>query len=155
MRAIKVQIQDRSSVRLRAGMLKALAAKVLSDLGYPEAGLQIALVSETRICELHRQLFEDSSSTNVISLEYGLPPAYPGECIGEVHICSAVAAREARSAGIDPLHRVGQLLIHGILHVCGYEHVGVTAAARRQMQRMEKKLDDQVLRPMLGESAAG
>lgn len=111
--------------------------------------MTVSIVNESRICALHNEFFQDPSSTNVISLEYGVPPAFVGDCIGEVYVCAAVARREAEQAGISPTYRVGQLLLHGILHVCGYEHVGVSASERRRMETAEDRLARVILDPML------
>ena len=147
---IAIQIQDRSSVRLSSQTLRRVCARALSELGFPEAGLQLSLVSERRICALHEELFQDPSSTNVISLEYG-PPAYAGDCMGLVYVCPAVARREAVQAGMDPAYRVGQLVLHGIAHVCGYEHVGVSSRERRRMEAVERKLARRVLDPLMAQ----
>ena len=110
----------------------------------------MSLVSERRICALHAEFFQDPSSTNVISLEYG-PPAFAGDCVGVVYVCPAVAQREAALAGITGTYRVGQLVLHGIAHVCGYEHVNVPARERKRMESMERRLAIRILAPLVSQ----
>jgi probable rRNA maturation factor len=58
--------------------------------------------------------------------------------LGDVVISAETAHRESQSAGFSMQERFDQLLIHGILHLCGYDHENTKTEARR----MEKKTEE-------------
>jgi probable rRNA maturation factor len=112
-------------------------------LGYPEHELSILIVDDPQIETLNRDYLHHEGPTNVISF-----PMQEGECsgvnphiLGDVVISVDTAKREAEMAGI-PFHlRFMQLLIHGILHLAGYDHEGTEADA----EKMEAKSDELIL----------
>lgn len=132
-------------------MMKAVAEKALSALGYPEAGLALSFVGTDMISLLHDQYFDDPTETNVISLEYGMPPEFPSAMLGEVFVCVPVAESEANAAAIPMTleFRLAQLVVHGLLHVIGHEHVGVDDGARRAMEELERQLELEVIKPLV------
>ena len=64
--------------------------------------------------------------------------------LGDVVISVDTAHREARAAGLGLEQRLTQLLVHGILHLCGYDHEQDAAGARRmaaQSRRLMKLIE--------------
>ena len=115
------------------------AQAILNDLGYPEAELSIVLVNDEEITTLNRQYLMHEGPTNVISF-----PMQEGEfseinpnLLGDVVISAETADREAREAHIPATSRLMELLIHGILHLVGYDHEAPDADA----DAMEKKTE--------------
>jgi len=112
-------------------------------LGLQNDELSVLLCRDLEITKLNRKYFGKNRPTNVISfpMDRGQPgegPDGPG-LLGDVAISSETAAREARDAGLCMRERTAQLLIHGILHLVGYDHIG-EAAERRRMERKEKAI---------------
>ncbi len=125
---------------------------VLNELGYPEATANISFVDTPSICNLHKEHFDDASPTNVISFEYGVPPAFAQDVLGEVVIAFDVAADEAKMAGLTVEQRIAQLLIHGMLHVAGHEHVNVDKDTKNKMENEEARIW-RMVEPLLNELA--
>lgn len=130
--------------------METTAAQVLSALGYPDAGVCIAVVDGKEIVHLHQLWFEDSAMTNVISLEYP-DTGHANELVGEIYICWEEAVREAEIAEQPALYRSNYLLMHGLLHICGYEHVNVDDEERHRMEQKEEELERRILLPLFWE----
>jgi probable rRNA maturation factor len=134
-------------------LVRAWARRILRALGLPEAEISILLVEDSEIAALNCQYFKRQGPTNVIafSMREGEGAHLAPHLLGDVVICLDTARREAQAAGIPFTHRLQALLVHGILHLLAYEHVGDRAQAQR-MGREEKRLlevirgDSRVLR---------
>ena len=95
-------------------------------MGYPEAELSIVLVDDHRISELNEEYLGRSGPTNVISfpmLEGAFAEVNP-HVLGDVVISVETVARQAGESGYTPEEMLDFYLIHGILHLVGYDHEG-------------------------------
>jgi len=106
-------------------------------LGYPDAELSILIVDDQQIALLNRQYLNRKGPTNVIafSMRQGRFADITPQLLGDVVISADTAHREAQSAGISMQKRFDQLLIHGTLHLLGYDH----ESNETEANRMEKK----------------
>lgn len=117
-------------------------ASVLGALGCEEAELSIWLCDDGAIRELHRQYFGIDSATNVISFalregEFGdLDP----DTLGDVVVSVETARRDAAEAETSLEDEVTFLLIHGILHLLGYDHEGDQTHRAPEMEAREAEL---------------
>lgn len=90
-------------------------------MGYPEAELSLVLVDDPAIRELNRRYLGRDKPTNVISFpqeDDGLGSAM----LGDVVISIDTATREAELAGQELEWALDRLIIHGLLHLVGYDH---------------------------------
>jgi rRNA maturation RNase YbeY len=116
------------------------AERLLEQLRLPSAELSIVLVSDRRMRALNRQYRGRNRPTDVLAFaqQEGAGAAPPG-VLGDVVISLDTAGRQA-AAGRRPLAaEVERLLIHGLLHLFGYDHERSPAEARR-MGRRERAL---------------
>ncbi len=125
--------------RPRRGAIHALIDYILATEGI-EGGIEIAFVGERTIRALHRDWMDDDTVTDVISFPLGA--AAPGPLaavvpIGSVAVCVSVCERAAASLGVSLHDEIARMLIHGTLHVIGYDHD--TAPKRRRMHAREKR----------------
>ena len=117
--AISIEVSNRQGLlRVSTAKLRAVAGRVLRAEGVQAASLGIALVNDHEIRLLHRQFLGLDSATDVLTF----PLHEAGEALsGEIVISVETAMREG------PLHQHGSegevflYLIHGLLHLCGYE----------------------------------
>ena len=118
-----------------------IASRILDALECPEAELSIVVVDDAGIQELNRDYLGRDRPTNVISFpmlegeESGIVPGL----LGDVVISADTAARDAEEAGSTFEREFFFLLIHGILHLVGFNHEGVGDA---EIARMEAKEDE-------------
>jgi probable rRNA maturation factor len=94
-------------------------------LGYPDAQLSILIVDDTQMAEINQAHLNHAGPTNVISfpMQEGQFSHISPDLLGDVVISADTAHREAVEAGMSMPVRFNQLLIHGILHLTGYDHV--------------------------------
>ncbi len=93
-------------------------------MGYTKVELSIALVDEELMTELNERYRGKKKTTNVLSFsmsEGEFPHLHP-EMLGDVVICVPVAKKEAEESGLTVDERITELLIHGILHLFGFDH---------------------------------
>jgi pyridoxine 5-phosphate synthase len=123
-------------------LLVRRSAELLLELsGIPEAELSILLVDDNQIGELNRVWRRKSGATNVLafSLTEGDDSAMAMNLLGDIVISVDTAAREAKEEGITLHTRVQALLLHGFLHLIGYDHEKSDSEAER-MHNKEREL---------------
>ncbi len=120
--------------------IRAAAEIALRALGFPDAQLSILIVDDDRMADLNATYLNRTGSTNVIAfpMQEGEFAGLTPDLLGDVVICADTVCREADGAGMDTTERFDQLLIHGILHLVGYDHIHSEAAAAA----MEQKSDE-------------
>jgi probable rRNA maturation factor len=134
-------------VAMRGRRMPALAARagrtaraLLAALRLPDAELSVLLCSDAVIHALNRDWRGKDRATDVLSFaqregEGGAPAGL----LGDVVISLDTAARQARERGETLGRECDRLLIHGLLHLLGYDHERSRAEARR-MQARERAL---------------
>ncbi len=112
-------------------------------MGYPDAQLSILIVDDPRIAELNETYLDHIGPTNVISfpMQEGPFTEISPDLLGDVVISADTAHREATEAGMPFEHRFNQLLIHGILHLVGYDHINSEAEAAVMEQKSDELME--------------
>ncbi|WP_108624346.1 rRNA maturation RNase YbeY [Candidatus Similichlamydia epinepheli] len=103
--------------------LTKLVSWVLKLLKVSCSQLTIYFVDVGSICQLHEQFFLDNSPTDCLSFpchEKECPP-FKADFLGEIFICPRVAIDYAKSHGVDHYEEVLLYLVHGLLHLVGFE----------------------------------
>ncbi len=123
--------------------LEGLASKAvqiaLETAGISATGYEICVMgcSDARIAELNAEFREKPVPTNVLSWpvfdvgpdpDTGIPPAIPAPCgaensLGDIAIAFETCEREALEKGIPVADHVIHLVVHGCLHLLGYDHL--------------------------------
>ena len=103
--------------------------------------VSLTIVDDAEITRLNRQYFHRNRPTNVISFPMadGNAAAIPPHVLGDVVISAETAERQARASGGKTEDEVLFLLIHGILHLAGYDHES-SRGDRRAMESKEREL---------------
>jgi probable rRNA maturation factor len=125
MRSAKSLLVDVSSDGTRASVGRAAAAAIVRDVLRAErirhALVSVTFVSAPRIRSLNRRHLHHHGATDVIS--FGFTRANAADpVIGDIYIAPAVARANAAANGVGIREELARLLIHGTLHVLGYEH---------------------------------
>ena len=122
------------------GRLRRRARCVLSAIGQSRSELSVALVDDEQIAELNAQWRDKPRPTDVLSfsLVEGDFADHRAGMLGDVVISVETAAAQAAALhrGLD--ERVARLMIHGVLHLIGYDHEDDAEA--REMAREERRL---------------
>jgi probable rRNA maturation factor len=126
-----------------ASRLRRVAERILSALAcHEDTELSVSIVGDRTIRGINREYLARDRPTNVISF-----PLQEGECagitphaLGDVVISADTAAREAAEGGMETFERLIFLLLHGILHLCGYDHERSGEAEALRMKKKEREL---------------
>lgn len=120
---------------LRLAPLRSLANRILQSIGEREALLSLEIVGDDRMRRLNRTFRHRDNTTDVLAFATREGPGPPSALLGDVVISLPQAIRQARrhQQGVD--HELAVLLIHGILHLCGYDHERSEPEARRMTRR--------------------
>jgi probable rRNA maturation factor len=89
--------------------------------------VNVVLVSDRRIAELHRRFMNEPSPTDVITFQHG-----------EIVISAETAKRQARKFASTLRHELRLYVVHGLLHLHGFDDK--TAAGAAEMKRVQEKL---------------
>lgn len=77
---------------------------------------------------LNSQYRNKNSPTNVLSFPFECPADIPVKCLGDLVICVPVIEAEAQQQGKQVSHHYAHMIIHGILHLLGYDHIEASEA---------------------------
>jgi probable rRNA maturation factor len=114
-----VALSDRQGIAVDHQPLLSLAERTLAGEGIIEAELSVSLVTAEEMTDLHERYLGESGPTDVLSFPLDEQPPDGGpRLLGDVVICPEVAA--SQNDDLDAEMRL--LLVHGILHLLGYDH---------------------------------
>jgi probable rRNA maturation factor len=98
--------------------VRAAVRAALSHGGRAGIDVEVALVSDRRLASIHRRFLGDPSVTDVISFDLG---SAEGGAAGEIYVSVDRARQIARARGVDPGSELRLYLVHGALHLCGFD----------------------------------
>ena len=113
----------------------SFAVRALRAIGKSEASATIAFVSNKRIRELNRQFRGIDKATDVLSF-----PAEEESNLGDVAVSVETAADQAKENGLSFEDEIAQLILHGLLHLSGYDHETDDGEMNRLELRLRRKL---------------
>jgi probable rRNA maturation factor len=138
-------------VAVRQSAFMRVAALVLAAVGEASSELSVDLVGDGRMRRLNREYRKKDRTTDVLAfpMREALAPGVSrvtSGTLGDVVISIPTARRQAKEGGRSLDEELAWLLVHGVLHLCGYDHERSEREARR-MQRREQQILRQ-LRPV-------
>jgi probable rRNA maturation factor len=102
-----------------------------TDSAVTQAQITLRFVSEAEGRELNQQYRGKDYATNVLTFDYALSPVL----MADIVICSSVIAHEADEQNKTLLAHYAHMIIHGVLHACGHDHVRAKEA--KKMESLE------------------
>jgi probable rRNA maturation factor len=87
------------------------------------AEVAIRIVDEAESAELNAAYRHKSGPTNVLSFPFEVPEGVPNALLGDLVICAGVVEREAGEQGKPLEAHWAHMVVHGLLHLQGYDHV--------------------------------
>jgi probable rRNA maturation factor len=124
-------------IRVSVPRVRATAERALAALGRSEAEVHVALVDDAGMRRLHGQYLGEPTPTDVMAFELAGPGPVP--LLGEVIVSAQTAARHARRLGVPVALELDLLVVHGLLHLMGYDD-GEPSAARRMHEQARQIL---------------
>jgi len=131
----------RVSAGVRARLPRAeavrLARAVLRAEGVRRAVLSISFVGRRRIRGLNRRHLGHDRETDVLAFGLG---GVSGLVVGDIYCAPEIAARQAARFGTGEREELRRLVVHGVLHVLGYDHPEGPGRTRGRMWRRQELL---------------
>ncbi len=138
-----LRIADRQkSIRIDKRKIRRQTNRLLQLIGCADKELSLTFVDDPAIQTINREYLGKDRPTNVISFslqegEYGnINPTL----LGDVVISAETALRDAQAGRYRMDEEILFLIIHGVLHLTGYNHENTTQANALKMRRKEKEL---------------
>ncbi|MDP1708322.1 MAG: rRNA maturation RNase YbeY [Gammaproteobacteria bacterium] len=118
-------------------LVKDFRRWVLATLnGRPAVEVTLRIVDEAESALLNSTYRHKHGATNVLSFAFEAQAA--GDYLGDIVICAPVVVREARLQGKSTQAHWAHMVVHGILHLLGYDHRNTAEAS--VMERLETRL---------------
>jgi rRNA maturation RNase YbeY len=139
---MEIQISFRTETpKIRQQKIEKVLAKILEDLGCHERELSILFTDDGHIAELNEQYRRRRGPTNVLAfgMEDTQPDSIVSPMLGDVVISLDTALREAEEGRESLEETVYRLLIHGVLHLLGFDHE-ISKLEARKMEEEELRL---------------
>ncbi|HKN83117.1 MAG TPA: rRNA maturation RNase YbeY [Pyrinomonadaceae bacterium] len=117
-----------------------LAARAIEAIRSGREAVTIVFVSDSAIRKLNKQFRDTDRVTDVLSF-----PAEPEHfenqsSLGEIVISTDRAGAQAKTNGLSLQNEIEQLILHGLLHLCGYDHETDNGEMTRLELKLRKKL---------------
>jgi probable rRNA maturation factor len=137
-------LNRQTTVRVARQPLERFVQRVRGELALREADVTICLVSDAEIARMNETFRKKKGPTDVLSFPSGARRgasrkrirSQHGEYLGDIAISPAVARRNAKQYGHTLHSEMKILVLHGLLHLLGYDH----ETDRGQMNRLEQRL---------------
>jgi probable rRNA maturation factor len=138
-----IEIVNRQrKVPMNTAHWQAFTEKALEVVPAEGAGVTVAFVSDRLMRELNRMWRRKVGTTDVLSFPAGQDEfeRAEGATLGDVVISVEQAARQASEHGLEFDEEISQLILHGLLHLCGYDHETDGGEMNRLELRLRRRL---------------
>jgi probable rRNA maturation factor len=140
---MKLQIENsQNKIKIDKRKIRGTVLKILKILDYADKEISVSFVDDKNIKQLNKQYLGKDKATNVLSFsllegEYGdINP----QILGDIIVSVETAQRDALYGKLTIDQEIDFLIIHGILHLLGYNHENTTKKEINKMRKKEKDL---------------
>lgn len=140
---VLIRSEAANSTPVSLGQLKNIGSQLLAQYGLEGAELSILLINDERMAELNRDYRQKQGSTNVLSFPMPDDSESPGQLmLGDIVISVGTAQREASQKNVSCHQRISRLLVHGFVHLLGYDHEKSNDEAEKMLREENKIMDN-------------
>jgi len=140
---MKIQIENKQTkIKIQRRKIRSTVLKLLKIMDSANKEISISFVDDNTIKQLNNHYLQRDHSTNVLSFslqegEYGnINP----HILGDIVISTETAQRDAAKGDLSLSEEIDFLIIHGLLHLLGFNHENTTKAQTTKMQMKEREL---------------
>ena len=140
---MKIQIENKQTkIKIQRRKIRSTVLKLLKIMDCANKELSISFVDDNTIKQLNNHYLQRDHSTNVLSFslqegEYGNVNPH---ILGDIVISTETAQRDAAKGDLSLSEEIDFLIIHGLLHLLGFNHENTTKAQTTKMQMKEREL---------------
>lgn len=119
------QIATDSSTAPSVEQMRGWVSKALEKAEFKQASaeLTIRVVNEAESQQLNNQYRQKNKPTNVLSFPFEVPAGVPCNLLGDLVVCESVVLIEASEQSKKPEHHWAHMIVHGTLHLLGFDHI--------------------------------
>ena len=139
------------TARLARRPLELFLRRVWDELGIENAEVTVCLVSDAEIARMNETFRRKKGPTDVLSfpaakkrkpfrITRGRHGSMQNKYLGDIAICPAMAQRNAKAYRRRPGNEIRILILHGVLHLLGYDHETDRGAMNRLEQKLRRRL---------------
>lgn len=141
--AVDYQLALEHAENLPSGArVQAIVDAVLDAIDAPSADLVVRVVDAPEMAELNLRFRNQDRTTNVLSFPFESPEGIEEHYAGDVIVCYPVARTESAEREIDFASHFAHLVVHGVLHLFGYDHQRDDEA--EEMEGLERRILDRL-----------
>ena len=140
---MKIQIENKQTkIKIQRRKIRSTVLKLLKIMDSANKEISISFVDDNTIKQLNNHYLQRDHSTNVLSFslqegEYGnINP----HILGDIVVSTETAQRDAAKGDLSLSEEIDFLIIHGLLHLLGFNHKNTTKAQTTKMQMKEREL---------------
>ena len=139
---MSILIENRQTEKIDLRRIRSVLTKIMKHLKYEDRELSLVLVDDKGIREINKTYLARDYATNVIafSMQEGEYGDINPQVLGDIIISVETARTDAERDRIDLADELDFLMIHGLLHLTGYNHENTTAAESSRMKDKEAEL---------------
>ncbi len=100
-----------------------IEAVLAAEAETAEVELTVRIVDEAEMAELNARYRHKTGPTNILSFPFEAPPGVELNLLGDLVIAAPVVQREAREQGKTETAHWAHMVVHGTLHLLGYDHL--------------------------------
>jgi len=140
---MKIQIENKQTkIKIERRKIRSTVLKLLKIMDCANKELSISFVDDNAIKQLNNHYLQRNNSTNILSfsLQEGKYSNINPDILGDIVISAETAQRDAAIGDISLSEEINFLIIHGLLHLLGFNHEKTTKAQTTKMQIKEREL---------------
>jgi len=137
MNYLDFQIATRSKQLPSEAMFKVWVDAVLKDPSQ-NSEIVIRIVDEQEMIQFNEQYRNKKATTNILSFPFEAPEGVESDLLGDLLVCAAVVEAEAAEQKKLLEHHWAHMIVHGVLHLIGYDHI--IDAEAEEMEALEIKI---------------
>ncbi|MDT8335140.1 MAG: pyridoxine 5'-phosphate synthase [Desulfurivibrionaceae bacterium] len=140
---VLIRSETTAAIPVSLDSVARTGARLLRRYGLDDVELSILLTGDERMAELNQTYRQKTGPTNVLSFPMPAEEGPAGRVmLGDIVISVDTARREAESRGITCHRRIARLLVHGFVHLLGYDHERSPTEAETMLAEENKILDN-------------
>lgn len=132
---IDVQLATAAELPSRAS-LRRWARAALAGMRRRSVAVTLRIVGSREGATLNSRFRHKRKPTNVLSFPFEAPPGTRSDLLGDIVICADVVRREARAQGKTERSHWAHMVVHGILHLRGFDHQNTKEAATMESREV-------------------
>lgn len=137
MNTLDIQVVSQSDQLPVKDQFQSWVNAVLTD-NKQDSEVVIRIVDEEEMAQFNEQYRNKKGSTNILSFPYNAPVEVESNLLGDLLICAPVVEQESQQQHKNIEHHWAHMIIHGLLHLLGYDHLNDAEA--EEMETLEIKI---------------